>query len=229
MDPRTYNIEGFTITIFGDWTKPVPIVYIHTFQHEGQSIWQECQRLGVQQFYLVEIEGNDWNRDLSPWPAKSMFPDESDFEGKALEWTQILTNKITQQVEGNLQITQRIIAGYSLAGLYALWCTYNTAIFDAAISCSASFWYPDFMDYVRRSEFPRKPLSIYLSIGDRESKVKNPIMQQTEPNTRLLCDLYSEMGIATIFELNNGNHFQKTDWRVAKGIQWTLRTLKKIQ
>jgi len=229
MDPTTYTIDAYTVSIFGDWTKPVPIVYIHTFQQEGQAIWQECQRLGVQQFYLVAIDGNDWNRDLSPWPAESMFPDESDFEGKASEWTQILTNKIINQIEENLQITRRIIAGYSLAGLFALWCTYNTAFFDAAISCSASFWYPDFMDYVKRSEFARKPLAIYLSIGDKESKVKNPIMQQTEPNTRLLNELYKKMGIASIFELNNGNHFQKTEWRVAKGIQWTLRSLKKIQ
>jgi hypothetical protein len=228
MEPRTYHIERITVTIFGDWTKPVPIVYIHTFQHEGHQIWEECQRLGVQQFYLAEIEGNDWNRDLSPWPAKSMFPDESDFEGKASEWLQKLTSEIIPQIEVNLQITRRIIAGYSLAGLFTLWCTYNTRFFEAAISCSASFWYPDFMDYVKATEFPLKPLAIYLSIGDKESKVKNPIMQQTEPYTRLLNELYKEMGIASIFELNNGNHFMKTDWRVAKGIQWTLRTLKKI-
>lgn len=183
--------------------------------------------MGIQQFYLVEIEGKDWNCDLSPWPSASLFPNESDFEGKASEWLSRITSQIVPQVEEDLKITRRIIAGYSLAGLFALWSLYNTAIFDAAVSCSASFWYPDFMDYVRRSEFLCSPLAIYLSIGDKESKVKSLIMQQTEPNTRLLCDHYNKMKIASTFELNNGNHFQKTDWRVAKGIQWTLRTLKK--
>lgn len=52
-------------------------------------------------------------------------------------------------------------------------------------------------------------------------------MQLTEPNTRLLNQFYTSKGIPSIFELNNGNHFMQPDWRVAKGIQWILRTLKK--
>ena len=223
----TYTIDKRTITIFGEWTKPVPIVYLHTFQHEGSSIWKECQRLGTPQFYLAEISGDAWNRDLSPWPSENVFHEEEELEGKAPEWLQDIVTKVIPQCEEHLQITRRIIAGYSLAGLFALWSTYNTTMFNAVVACSASFWYPGFLDYATSTAFPQQPDAIYLSIGDKESKVRNPWMQLTEPNTRLLNQFYTDKGIPSVFELNNGNHFMQPDWRVAKGIQWILRTLKK--
>ena len=53
-------------------------------------------------------------------------------------------------------------------------------------------------------------------------------MQTTEPNTRFLQHTLESEGIASVFELNNGNHFIQSEWRVAKGIQWTLRALKRL-
>jgi hypothetical protein len=53
--------------------------------------------------------------------------------------------------------------------------------------------------------------------------VKNPLLATVEDNTRWLYDHYSRQGITSIFELNNGNHYMQSEWRVAKGIQWSLK------
>ena len=228
MSEQSFQLHDKTITIYGEWEKPVPVVYFHSFQKEGEQVWDECRRLSVPQFYLVEISGEGWNRDLSPWAAEALFPGEEKMEGGAPAWLPILTDEIIPQVEQRIQVTHRVIAGYSLAGLFAYWAIYNTSVFDSVISCSASFWYPDFMEYVKEHAFPRKPLTAYFSIGNKESKVKNAVMQTTEPNTRFLQHTLESEGIASVFELNNGNHFVQSEWRVAKGIQWTLRTLKRL-
>ena len=58
MSEQSFQLHYKTITIYGDWEKPVPVVYFHSFQKEGQQVWDECRRLSVPQFYLIEISGH---------------------------------------------------------------------------------------------------------------------------------------------------------------------------
>ncbi|MCM1220178.1 MAG: hypothetical protein NC548_37380 [Lachnospiraceae bacterium] len=60
------------------------------------------------------------------------------------------------------------------------------------------------------------PLS--LSLGDQEIRTKNPFLMQTENCTKEILSIYKNQGIETVFELNPGNHFRNTDYRLAKGI-----------
>jgi predicted alpha/beta superfamily hydrolase len=122
-----------------------------------------------------------------------------------------------------LTVSRRYIAGYSLAGLFALWAVYHTDVFDGVISGSGSFWYPGFVEYAASHHLMRQPSSIYLSLGDRESRVRNRTLQCVEENTRWLSAHYQAQGITTTFELNTGNHYMQTELRMAKGIGWTLR------
>ena len=45
-----------------------------------------------------------------------------------------------------------VIAGYSLAGLFALWAAWNSGYFRRVASVSGSLWYPGFTDYIRNNE-----------------------------------------------------------------------------
>lgn len=221
------HISGAEITIYGQYSKPVPVVYIHTFDHEGSRIWSECQRIAAPQFYLVCIDGCRWNTDLSPWQCDNLTPGAQPLEAGAKNWLEIFCDQIVPSVEQSIQVSKRIIAGYSLAGLFAFWSVSNANIFDACIACSASFWVPGFMQFAEHAQISENVKTFYFSIGDKESKVKNTLMQQTEPNTRQVHNLLKSKGFDSIFELNNGNHFQQTDWRVAKAIKQTLASLKK--
>lgn len=220
---RQMNIAGKNINIFGAGDKAAPIVYLHTFQQEGSRVWEECRKMGTRRFVLVEIDGVDWNADMSPWPIEKLFAGDTACTGGAEAWLKVLTEQIIPEVEKDLNVTRRYLAGYSLAGLFALWAAYNTDVFSGIISGSGSFWYPGITDYVSKKQMERPPKSIYFSLGDRESHVKNPLLATVEDNTRWLYDHYSRQGITSIFELNNGNHYMQSEWRVAKGIQWSLK------
>ena len=37
-----------------------------------------------------------------------------------------------------------------------------------------------------------------------------------------LYSVYQQKGIQSIFELNPGNHYKNAEFRLAKGISWTL-------
>lgn len=221
------NIKGRNINIFGDINKSLPVVYLHTVRSEGHAVWEQCQKMGARKFLLVEIDGVNWNDDMSPWPLSKLFPGDAPCGGKAEEWLSVLTQEIIRQVEKELHVTKRFIAGYSLAGLFAMWSAFNTALFDGVISGSGSFWYPDFLDYVHKHEFMKTPESIYFSLGDKEHISKIQLLTTVEDNTRSLYEYFREAGINTIFELNNGNHFQQGAWRMAKGIKWSLQQIAK--
>lgn len=240
MSGKSLNIAGKKINIFGEENAPAPIVYLHTFEHEGSVVWEQCQKIGTKKFILVEIGGVDWNADMSPWPVEKLFAGDIPCSGKAAQWLQVLISKIIPEVESSLAVVQqsaadqnpakskRFIAGYSLAGLFALWAAYNTDIFDGIISGSGSFWFPGFIEYVRKTEMKRTPCSIYLSLGDRESHVKNETLNKVAENTLWLYNNYREKGYNAFFEFNTGNHYMQTQRRMAKGIRWSLSASQQI-
>ena len=217
------EIGGKHITLFGAVDKPLPIVYLHTFRQEGERVWQQCQRMGTRQFVLAEISDLNWDEDMSPWSMDGEPFHEESIIGKAGEWLEVLLTDVIPQVEKQVQVTRRYLAGYSLAGLFALWSIYHTDSFDGIVSGSGSFWYPGFIDYVQLHQPVRFPEAIYFSLGDQESKTRKVLLSGVENNTRWLCGYYQRNNVNTVFQLNNGNHYMQSDWRIAKGIQWILR------
>ena len=83
---------------------------------------------------------------------------------------------------------------------------------------SGSLWYPEFRDYVQSHEMKRKPEKLYISLGDKEAKTRNPYMKTVRENTEVIVKYYQEAGIAVTWELNPGNHFRDAELRSAKGI-----------
>ena len=217
------EIGGKHITLFGAVDKTLPIVYLHTFRQEGERVWQQCQRMGTRQFVLAEISDLNWDEDMSPWSMDGEPFHEESIIGKAGEWLEVLLTEVIPQVEKQVQVTRRYLAGYSLAGLFALWSIYHTDSFDGIVSGSGSFWYPGFIDYVKSNQPVRFPEAIYFSLGDQESKTHKILLSGVEDNTRWLCGYYQKNNVNTVFQLNNGNHYMQSDWRIAKGIQWILR------
>ena len=71
---------------------------------------------------LLAISGVNWNRDLSPWPAPNVFPQEQAFSGGSRAFLSVLSERLLPEAERRLPMSPvwRGIAGYSLAGLFAL-------------------------------------------------------------------------------------------------------------
>ena len=83
-------------------------------------------------------------------------------------------------------------------------------------------WFPGFPEFAKTHELAARPKKQYLSLGNKESKTRNKVMEPVERNTAELHEYYRSLGIDTVFELNPGNHFQNPADRLAKGIALVL-------
>ena len=167
-----------------------------------------------QSFRLIAIKVNHWNKDLSPWKAPAVFGKEDFGEGAKeflLEIEKLCADKNKTYY----------IGGYSLAGLFALWASYQTDVFKGVAAASPSMWFPEFVDYMKANEIKAK--AVYLSLGDKEEKARNPIMASVGNKIREAYELLSNQGVKCILEWNEGNHFQDADIRTAKAFSWIIK------
>ena len=112
------------------------------------------------------------------------------------------------------------IGGYSLAGLFALWAGYQTDRFDGIAAASPSVWFPYFTVYMQDNRIHAD--KIYLSLGDREEKTRNPVMSQVGNAIRKAHDLLTDSGADCVLEWNKGSHFKDPDLRTARAFAWLM-------
>ena len=166
----------------------------------------------------------DWNRELAPWPAEPVFGKEPFGDG-APETLRFIEEELIPEMETDFPSLiggERMLGGYSLAGLFSLWCAYRSDSFTGIAAASPSVWYPGWMDFVR-SNTP-KAKRIYLSLGDKEYRSRNRTMATVETCIREYADILSATGgLDSTLEWNPGNHFVDTDQRTARAFLWTMR------
>lgn len=227
---KEFKIENKIINVYckENTLKELPVVILNTFGNEGQEVFNKCIELKCKDYILVSISNLDWNNEMTPWYSKKINKYGEDFLGKADEYIQVLLNefipKVNDYIENELEIKIKyyVSAGYSLAGLFAVYLSYRTDIFSKIISASGSLWFPKFVDFVKENRISSNVDKIYFSLGNKESKVKNQILASVEKNTKEIEEIYNMQGIKTIYVENEGNHFKDASLRMAKGIKWIL-------
>ena len=192
-------------------------------EHDLELLDQEVEaikELSDKPFSLVAFMIKDWNQELTPWVAPSVFG-KTPFGDGAEKTLEFIKSQLLPEVQEN--IPHLILGGYSLAGLFALWAGYQTDLFEGIAAASPSVWYPQWIDYASEN----KPLakSVYLSLGDKEEKAKNPVMAQVGNAIRKQHELLTKQEVNTILEWNAGNHFVDSDKRMAKGFAWAINNL----
>ena len=165
-------------------------------------------------FHLIALKVDDWNRDLSPWNAPAVFGDEAFGDGAAETLSKVLA-------ELNDPGKRYYIGGYSLAGLFALWAAFQTDRFEGVAAASPSIWFPGFVDYMRDN--PVRARKIYLSLGDREERIRNPIMSSVGDRIRTAYGILQEKGTVCTLEWNKGGHFKDADIRTAAAFAWVIK------
>ena len=203
---------------------PAPLVYSIDYHENGQLLLEACRQVGCSGFNLVTISGLHWNQELSPWPVDTVVSKDDNFSGGAPQWLPLLTDEVVPQVERLLDAppTWRMLAGYSLAGLFAVWTAYWCDLFTRILSASGSMWYPGWLEYAKEHETVAPLQGIYLSVGDKESTSRNAVLQTVGDRTSQLAHMLASRGVNAKFELNPGNHFKNPPLRVAKGIKFLL-------
>lgn len=218
-------LDGKEVRLYPGSGDDLPVIFSNDFGESGTPVRQLCERAGCPPFHLVTVSGMDWDSSLSPWPSEAAVAKDDHFNGNAPEYLKWFLGRVVPYAEETLELKAQVpffISGYSMAGLFALWSLYETGLFSGAVCASGSLWYPGFCEYALHHEFRRKPAGIYLSLGDRESSAKNPMLQKTESVFRTLNEHYLQEGCSSVFELNPGNHYRDAELRMAKGYRWIL-------
>ena len=183
------------------------------------AIEQEVQMirdLADNEFCLIAAKVGNWNHDLSPWRAPAVFGNEEFGDGAAETLEEIL-------MLCSCDDRPCCIGGYSLAGLFALWSAYQTDRFFGVAAASPSVWFPEFSDYMKGHRIKSK--AVYLSLGDREEKARNPKLASVGSCIREGYETLQEQDISCILEWNKGNHFRDAGSRTAAAFAWVLRNV----
>ena len=203
-----------------------PIVIHITGKHESSQTEVLCDAVmagAISDFTMYEVMVEDWDSMLTPWPASGIFGGR-DFQGNAREQLSVIETTILDELgEGIISQRPIYIAGYSLAGLFAMWAMCESDIFDGAVSASGSLWYPNWCQYVEEQNFASDK-KVYLSLGDKEPKTKNQVMSTVGICTQKTYDILRDnpMVGSSTFEWNEGGHFTNPMERIAKGIAWII-------
>ena len=127
----------------------------------------QIRKLTALDFQMIAVKVDDWNLDLSPWRSPAVFGKEDFGDGAASLLEEILRLCSDES-------KTYYLGGYSLAGLFSLWASYQTDRFAGIAAASPSVWFPGFLPYMKEHE--NQSRAVYLSLGDKEEKTKNPVM-----------------------------------------------------
>jgi predicted alpha/beta superfamily hydrolase len=96
-------------------------------------------------------------------------------------------------------------------------------MFDGAASCSGSLWFPGWDSFCHTAQAPAGSI-VYLSLGGKEEKTRNPAMAGIGDATRKLEQkLKQDPALqAVTLEWNPGGHFTEPQQRTAKGMAWLV-------
>ncbi len=168
---------------------------------------------------------NNWFRDLSPWPAPGVMPEDPPFEGQASEFMNKIL-EIGKKTEEDYGITaeKRYIAGHSMGGLFAIWAACTIPGFNGFASMSGSVWYDDLFDYMEKSELLRGIEKGYFSVGDIEHETPVERFRDFLPKSvkaKRICD---SCGVEkTTFVLEKGDHADGVTERTVHAIRWLVQ------
>lgn len=158
-----------------------PVVYING-EDDVSEIMKNVEPhfdMDCEKFILLSILSDDWGSDFTPWTAPPFKKDGEAFGGNASEYLNILVDKIKPYIDENYRTkpdsSNTIIAGYSLAGLTALFALYKTNLFGSIGSLSGSLWYDGWMKFMESNAPLNANAKVYLSLGKKKSILRTSV------------------------------------------------------
>lgn len=210
--------------IFQSGSSPQFILIQPVDEHDMEVMEQEIRLIDEytgKSFILASVMVNDWNSDLTPWTAEPVFGKVPFGEG-ASDTLHCIREEIIPDLIRQYGALPVILGGYSLAGFFSLWSGYEVSGFYGIAAASPSVWYPKFHAYIQDRKL--RADYVYLSLGDKEAKTRNPIMRTVADEIEYVYErCQNDIGSSrTVLELNPGNHFVDSQIRMAKAFAWIM-------
>ena len=216
-----YVIEGKEATLYLARGFDRPLIILNSYSENGNPVIVRIREIMEDaDFNLLNIGNLEWHHDMTPWPSPPLSKDDVPCTGGADAYLNILATKIIPEAKRMVKgiPVHTGIVGYSQAGLFALYTTYQCDEFDFVASISGSLWFPGFREYALSHSMKKRPEKVYISLGDAEARTRNPILKTVQENTEAIVTHLEGQGMDITYELNPGNHFRDEDVRIAKGI-----------
>ena len=223
MTAQTIFIEGRPCYVYNKSNAEYLLLQM-TDAHELQNMDNEVSAIAQSshKFLFATIPVENWNNELSPWEAPAVWGKQG-FGGNAADTLRFLTEQVIPTLKQKFNLPENIkiiLGGYSLAGLFALWASTQTNLFCGIAAASPSVWFPGWMEF--EQQHPIQAQRVYLSLGDKEERTKNPVMAAVGANIRALYGQFAERGVDCTLEWNSGGHFKDADLRTARAFQWVM-------
>ncbi len=221
----SFEIQGKRVDVYPAGGPGRPVIYLHSFMRQADKVHSELQKENSPDHTLVAVSSLNWDHDMTPWDCPPISKMDTPCTGGADDYLDVLTGEIMPEAEKHIEgePAWRGVAGYSLAGLFAVYSIYRTDLFSRVASMSGSLWFPDFKEYIFSHDMRIRPDRMYFSLGDKESKTRNQYLKTVQDNTAEIQAFYAGQGIDSVFVLNPGNHYVNGAERTAAGIDWILR------
>ena len=179
MLEETWNTDGrecrhYTMGKGAEWLLVQPVD-----EHDLEGLDEELNLIATmteKAFELVAVKVNDWQTELTPWPAPAVFGRTSFGDG-----AQATLDFITGRLLPHYPTCSVLLGGYSLAGLFALWAGYQCSSFKGIAAVSPSVWYPGWIDFAQ-SLSPQTD-AVYFSLGDKEERTVNTTSCKSKSHT----------------------------------------------
>jgi len=241
-----------------------PIFFWPMSEQHGKDIAQAAQyvcarvnelTMDTDLYLLAAFTVDDWNLELSPWNAEIPEIGQSFGGGAGLTLQWILEDAFSYIRSRSLAAHDpedpgpaafpAYAVGYSLAGLFSLWAELETRekkIFAGAAGCSATMWFPGWLEHARKKTEKEADAvltseegqgsadmtgpDIYLSLGGKEHLTQNAFIASIGEAVRSYDRLLDSdpAVLRHVLEMNKGGHFADPEKRVAKGIAWLLKS-----
>ena len=224
MSKQMFELGGKSVALYLGKQKGSPLIVLNHYSGDGESVVSAMQEIDTPDCNLLVVSNLNWDHDMSPWYCPPLSKNDTPCTGGADEYLDLLLTEIMPKAKERIEGTPSFIgiAGYSLAGLFALYAAYRCDVFDRIASVSGSLWFPEFKEYALTHEMRKIPTKLYLSLGDREARTGNSVLRTVQGNTEALAEHYRSFGLEVTWELNPGNHFKDAALRSAKGIKAIL-------
>ena len=229
--PASFEKDGrpVSVCLHGAEGGDMPVIYMLAGPDPALELTGALNKAGDpgRPFAAVAVGTTAWNDDYSPWPAEPAFRGEPPFTGGAGGQIGWLTRELIPCAEARFpqlaRASCRILLGYSLAGLAALYAMYTTDIFSACGCCSGSLWFDGWTDFMMTHRI-RPGCRIYLSLGRNEEKAKSPRLAAVGDAARVAHALLSQDSNVAEAALvwHDGGHFSGVPDRVAAAVKWLL-------
>ena len=182
------------------------------------------KKTSIKDYIILAFEVNNWDNDLSPWESKRI--KGKYFNGDGIKTLNFIKNDFFPFFENKfpeIKNKPKIIGGYSLSGLFSLYAFYSTNLFIGVGGFSPSLWFENWFKFINENKIKNNESYIYLSLGDVEEK-------NNEGDLSIGCKVKDFFEIIVTnknvkdcaYEINEGNHFDNVENRIAKGFAWLL-------